>query len=59
MRIHEARHERDIPQVGARRARGWRGAREVDVGDPAVVHQHEDRAIGEPFAVKETIGAYR
>ena len=46
VRIHQARHEGDIPQVDARSARGWCGAGEVDVGDLAVVHQHEDRAIG-------------
>jgi hypothetical protein len=59
MRINEARHEGDITQVDARSARGWCGAGEVDGGDPAVVYQHEDRAIVEPFSVKETIGAYR
>jgi hypothetical protein len=59
MRIHEARHERDIPQVDARSARGGCGAGAVDVSDPAVVHQHEDRALVEPFAVKETRAAYR
>jgi hypothetical protein len=59
MRIHEARHEGDLPQVDARRARGGGGAGAVDVGDPAVGHQHEDRALVEPFAVKETRAAYR
>ena len=39
-------------------ARGGGGG-EIDVGDPAVVHQHEDRALVEPFAVKETRAAYR
>jgi hypothetical protein len=59
MRIHEARHEGDLPQVDARRTRGWCSARAVDGGDPAVVHQHEDRALGEPFAVKEPRAADR